>query len=162
MNGRIFMFLAIFFFISIHFYYYPAIPETMAIHFSFSGSADSWLSKEMYVYLISGVTLFVLLVFWGVGKMMAKLPDDLINVPNKKYWLAPERREQTIQDLRGDLNIIGAMTMLFLGLISAIVYRANLSEAASLDPGLFWPLLIGYIVLVIGYAIRRQLRYKQI
>src|SRR2546425_908938 len=78
---------------------YPQLPDPMASHFNASGAATAWMPKSGFFMLIAVVTLAASVPVFLVPMSMAKLPNDKINLPNKEYWLAPERRIETMQYL---------------------------------------------------------------
>ena len=77
-------------------YYYPRLPAEVAHQFGASGQPDAWGSKEHFlvVYLVTVAVMAA--TFLGLGLAMPKIPNSAINLPNKEYWLAPERRRQTL------------------------------------------------------------------
>jgi hypothetical protein len=50
----------------------------------------------------------------------------MINLPNKDYWLAPERRAHTAQKLQSSLVGFGNVMLLFLLLVVRETMRASL------------------------------------
>ena len=76
-------------------WYYPQLPDTVASHFSASGEADGWMSRGGFIIFYAALMVFLYGTFVGTGYLMRVLPDSYINVPNKNYWLAPVRREES-------------------------------------------------------------------
>lgn len=72
------------------------LPERVATHFNGSGEPNGWMSS-------SGNQIFILIfgfVFplFIIGLCFAArfLPAFLVNIPNRQYWLAPERKIETL------------------------------------------------------------------
>lgn len=42
--------------------------------------------------VLCGVIGFSTLLFWALPELMRRAPASMINIPNKEYWLSPERR----------------------------------------------------------------------
>ncbi len=76
-------------------HYYPLLPDKVASHFGPSGKPDAWSTKSVFVTLYLAVIGGCALFFLGLGFIIRVIPRSLLNLPNKAYWLAEERREQT-------------------------------------------------------------------
>lgn len=101
------------------------MPAVVASHFDAAGGANGTMPRAVYValMLIIGVGLPVLIAFRtsaAVGR-----PGARINLPNREYWLGPERREATIARLRTGIRQFSAMLMVFLGYAHGLVVHAN-------------------------------------
>jgi uncharacterized membrane protein len=140
--------------------YYSALPEKMASHFGPSGKADGWMSKPgfMTFYLVI-VTSFS--VLWaGIGWLLTKTPNDMINLPNKEYWLAPERRAQTIARMSRQMATFGIATIAFLMATIHSTFLANLRGGNELG-GLFFVYFIGFLLFT-GIWTMQMLRESRV
>ncbi|GAB4313014.1 MAG: hypothetical protein Kow00127_03820 [Bacteroidales bacterium] len=115
--------------------WYPSLPDTIAIHFDFSGNADGWGSKA---------SIFVLPAFgiitWAGLAILSRYPD-IYNYPVK---IDDENR--TVQYLlaRKMVKYINLLTtLLFLGITLIILLSADRNHSA----GMGW-LLISYLVVL--------------
>ena len=54
-----------------------------------------------------GATLGIAALFIGIPRLLKSTPASLINLPNKSYWLAPERREETMDRLASSFEALG-------------------------------------------------------
>ncbi len=90
------------------------LPPVVASHFSGSGAADGFTPRSEYL-------LVWLLLQLGVPLLVAFLPfaairwsGNQLNIPNSRYWLAPERCEETYTFLRlWCLSMASAIVVLF-------------------------------------------------
>ena len=121
-------------------YFYPQLPVTIASHFNASGQANDWMSKSSFYIFEVILLLFFLAIGLFLPRLLFSLPDSMINLPNKEYWLAPERRGQT-------LNSFGEIfSWLFVGVIGVfvainqVVLQANVSHQDP-SPIIFWTIL---------------------
>jgi uncharacterized membrane protein len=123
-------------------YFYPQLPEQVATHFNYKGEPDGWMSKEGLLIF----DVFLLVFILGTTSLMPvffnNLPNSLINIPNKDYWLATERREETLLRLAGiNGNLRTALLLLFIGInhfaFQANIYGENLSNGVWLILGVF-------------------------
>lgn len=102
------------------------LPERVASHFNVAGTADGWMPRDRQTAWHIGVVLLMTALFEGIVWAGARLPRELINLPHRDYWLAPERRAVTQAWLDGLVRLLGsALMVFFLGLFH-LVYRANL------------------------------------
>ncbi|HQU85079.1 MAG TPA: DUF1648 domain-containing protein [Pyrinomonadaceae bacterium] len=142
-------------------YYFPILPETVASHFDAKGIADSWMPKESF--LIFELIIFVIVIghFWLVPVLIEKMPDALINLPNKQYWLAPERRTETFSIFRNYFRWFSVGVLLLLLLINQQVYRANLMHQ-NLSATATWLIIGGFLIFTIVWMIKfiRQFKIK--
>src|SRR5687768_10431534 len=72
------------------------LPARVATHFDFQGHPNGWMSRSGHLTFmwILGTILPLLPVV--ILYLTRSLPPGLINVPNRDYWLAPERRQETL------------------------------------------------------------------
>jgi hypothetical protein len=88
------------------------------------------------------------------------MPDKLINIPHKAYWLAPERREKSMQSLQNMNNAIGVVVGAVIVVLMQAVIMSNLDQYPQLGFDQLMPilgLLIAFILCKILY-IRRRFR----
>jgi uncharacterized membrane protein len=133
---------------------YPQLPDPMASHFNASGAATAWMPKSGFFTLILIVTLASSVPAFLVPKSMAKLHNDKINLPNKDYWLAPERRIETMQYLGIQMGWFGCalLALLFCGLYNAIA--ANFRPDHHFDSGSFYMVLGAFLAFIIVWLVR--------
>ena len=137
-----------------------AMPPKVASHFGPDGSANGYMWRHTYVYFMLAFVVLLPLFFNFAASAVARLPVTMINIPNRDYWLAPERRGLVVDSLRRQMQIFSAMLVVFLCFVHWEVVQANQSMPATLDNrrfmlgmGLFMAALIVWIV-----SLRRQFR----
>lgn len=138
---------------------YPDLPDRVASHFDASGRADGFMPKGSFATLMAGLALGDLLLFAGIGWLLGRMPASLINMPNKEWWLAPERRAATVAELAGQLHWIGAGTQLLFVAVFELTARANAGDEARLG-GAFWYVLAGYLLYVAWWVVRMHRRFR--
>lgn len=122
------------------FYYYARLPAIVPSHFGLSGAADAWSGKSS---LVGGYVLAVSLcgiLFGGIGAFLHRLPISLINLPNRGYWLAPERKNQTIATLGSFMQMFGSLTLLLLFFTFHQAFRVSMGRISTLE---YMPYAIG-------------------
>jgi serine/threonine-protein kinase len=139
-------------------HYLPLVPDPLASHFDFSGRPDGWSSHfEMIAILILLVLLFV--AIFSSTFFLESVPDRFINLPNKTYWLAPERREATLLYVSGWLRWFLVLTLALLTLVFGLAFRANLSAPPQLSGAVIWMLLFylaAAAAMVVALVVRLQ------
>ena len=124
--------------------YLPRLPEMVAVHFNAAGSADSFWKKnsafEFQVIFIIGLTLLM----WGLSILVYKLPEKALNLPNRDYWLAPERKRQTLDDISTFILWMGVLTNAFLFSLFYYTMKTNIEREFQLG-ATFWLFFLFYM-----------------
>ncbi|HET8577739.1 MAG TPA: DUF1648 domain-containing protein [Methylomirabilota bacterium] len=134
-------------------YFYPQLPETVASHFDAAGRPNGWAPKGAFLGLYAAVVGLMVGLFLIVPVLLARLPVALINLPNKDYWLAAERREQTWTTIQLHLLTLGNATVALVLIIFQLAIRANLSRSPSLSP-VVWILLAAFLGFAVAWTVR--------
>ena len=126
------------------------LPERFAIHFGSGGVPDGWASSSTNALMMLGMNTFLFLTFYLSPRIIDKVPARWISLPNRDYWLAPERRRRAVEMLSGYLWQFGTALFLFLFLVGLLSLRANLSDPVRLDEAallIALGIFLGYTVL---------------
>jgi len=141
-------------------FYYPQLPERMASHFDAAGNPDSWMSKKAFVIFELIILSFVVGQFLLVPLLVKKLPVSLVNLPNKDYWMAEERREQTLQIIRNYFEwFAAALLLMFIG-VNQLVILANLRQG-NLAGGYAWLAVAAFIMFSVVWTIGLMRRFRK-
>ena len=134
------------------------LPARVASHFGPSGYANAFVTREAYLAVAIGIVVLVpALVALVVAASVRHFPR-LLNLPNRDYWLAPERRDETALFLAAHTAWLAVLFALFALGIHLLVIRANRAVPPQLETGPFLATLLAFtIVLVvwIGALARR-------
>ena len=142
-------------------YYYPQLPATVAVHFDAAGRPNGWAPKEAFLALYALVVPFMVGLFLVVPALIARLPLSLINLPNKEYWLAPERRRQTSVTIQSYLSALGNAVVAFVLIAFQLVIRANLSPPPLLSPAM-WLLLLALLTFAAIWTVRFMRAFRRL
>ena len=142
-------------------YYYPQLPSTVASHFGAGGRPNGWASKEFFFELYLGVLALMVASFVGIPAVIRCIPPALINLPNKDYWLAPDRVEGTVAVLGSEMLAFGNATIAFMITVFELAIRANLSESGRLPQPLMWILLAVYMLYAAIWLIQFYRRFAR-
>ncbi|WP_337174027.1 DUF1648 domain-containing protein [Paludisphaera sp.] len=126
------------------------LPDRVATHFGPDGQPDGWASRSDYAtYLLSSAALISILCA-GPLYLTRKLPESLINIPERDYWLAPERRDEAHARLFAlGLGIAAATTGLFVAL-HLLTVRANLARPPRLATAEAFGLVATFLAILGG------------
>ena len=83
-----------------------------------------------------------------------RLPASLINLPNKAYWLAPERQAASLASLGRFGAVVACATALLLCLVHGMVMQANRIQPPHLEMmPLIGVLVLFFAMLVVAMAV---------
>ncbi len=111
---------------SVH--YAPLLPDPMPTHFGDAGQPDESTPKTQYLLINFAAILGMAILFLVLPRAIRKIPNDWINMPRKDYWLAPEKRTETMNALQRQMEWLGAATIALLIGITQLTILAALSS----------------------------------
>jgi hypothetical protein len=124
------------------------LPALVASHFGSAGDANGFMPRDAYVdfmlAIVVGLPAFMVAVTW----LAIARPNARINLPHRDYWLAPQRRADTIATLRAGILRFGALLVVFLCYMHWLVVRANAAQPARLDNAWFIGGLVAFLVVL--------------
>jgi len=140
------------------------LPDHVATHFGMNGVANGWETHAGYVRTTllfgTGVPAFIVGLFavirlgngWGM------------NIPHKEYWLAPERRQETMAFFQRQGMIFAAMLIGFFAMMHYSILSANAQTPASLPAssafrygGVFLAAAIAWVAAFTSHFYRKPL-----
>ena len=134
------------------------LPAQMASHFNAEGIADGFMSKEGYTHTMLTLVVLVpgLLAVAPFG--MRKLPASLINIPQKEYWLQPEKREATFHTLSRFMSVLACFLLLFLCYVHWLVIQANKLQTPAMS---VINILVGMVIFLSLIGVWSLLLHRQ-
>lgn len=142
-------------------HYYPLLPEKMATHFGANGQPNGWMSKDEFALFYIGFLLAVSGIFLLFGAFIKKLPGRMLNIPNKSYWLAPERAEETRKSIGRDLTFIGLFIGVFLIGINHMLIAMALQNVQTLNTTQLFVWLGFFFAGMAIFIVRQFLRFRK-
>lgn len=133
---------------------YALLPDRVALHFGGGGLPNDLGSKEVYVAVFFGTTLFSFALFWCIPLLMRITPDSLLNLPHKEYWLSDENRPKMLRRLRDYMDGFGAVLFVFLFWVELLCLRAHFVDPIRLnEPAMFWG-LGAFLVYTVYFCVK--------
>ena len=142
------------------YYYYPKLPASVATHFNTAGEADVWMSKGKYIIFSAIIFYALAFLFFGICFIIPRIPPSLVNLPNKQYWLAEERKEETYADLSKYTLWFANATIVFLLVMHNETIAVNLRQSSRLGDS-FWLFLAVYLIFTVIWCISLFTRFRK-
>ena len=128
------------------------LPPEVPIHFDFNGEPDGFSSRSTHLWtmssLVVGTTLFFLFFCW----LTPKIPDSMVNLPDKEYWLAEERRSETYVRIQLMLIWVGVLTTLLFSTLAFFSWLVGMNYLASISPWI-WLVTLIYMVAIVSICL---------
>lgn len=131
-------------------------PERVASHFNSKGGADAYMERELFVLtwlcVSGGFFLAITALSWLVGKF-----PRITNIPDQHYWLAAERRDESLSYVRRILFWVGSLTIGLFMAILQVVHIANQAEIPRIGSEMYFMLTayaVGMLLLIIKFLRR--------
>jgi hypothetical protein len=118
-------------------YYYPILPASVGLYeYDESGPSAGpmvWMAKGWFAALLVAAFVLIPLVLIAVEWICSKLPKRSINIPNRDYWLAPERKAVTEARLFSFMIWLANAAELLMTAVLLIVFRTTLGHPEVLQ-----------------------------
>jgi len=141
---------------------YQQLPEVVASHFNGRGAANGWQTKSAFYTVLVGVSVLAAVVGFGIPAIIAALPPQYINLPNKRYWLAPERAAETRGFLTSHFAWFGCALFLLVIVTFDYAIQCNLQPGNPPSPTRLFLALGGFLLFAILSTARLFQRFGQV
>lgn len=137
------------------------LPDRVATHFSGYNQADGWMSRSGYLlFLLAFLIGAPLLLSLGLGTLPGKFPQ-WTNVPHRDYWLAPLRRNESLQFLSAHGKRLGCLVVMLMLGIHYTLLLANHMQPPRLPVSTFSSILFGFVLALIWWIVRLYRRFPK-
>ena len=137
------------------------LPELVASHFDGAGVANGHMPKGPYLTIMLIITAVVPLLTAVLPTLALRNAAARINVPNRSYWLAPERRADTVRFLSRQMAVFSGLVIVFLCYVQWLVVRANAIEPPAMSSQAFLVGLAVFLVCTCSWVLRVVRRFTQ-
>ena len=129
--------------------YYPRLPAVVASHFDGLGAPNGWSSKEAFFGLYLVIVLMLYAVFGWMPKWIENRPGRHMKIPNRDYWLAPERKAETWAFFRRQMMLMGNLHLLLAIFAIQLAILANFAAEPRMHASIAWALAIYFIAFTV-------------
>jgi uncharacterized membrane protein len=124
---------------------FPLLPDRLASHFATSGIPNGWMTKSQFFITYAVLLVPALVVEFWVSSRIANKPDARLNLPNKEYWLAPERRAETFAYFDSFFAWYGCAFLFVEVFAMGLAMRANFDTPPKLSTGPIVSAIAGFV-----------------
>jgi uncharacterized membrane protein len=139
---------------------FPLLPDRLASHFGPSGMPNGWMTKPQFFITYAVVLVPALVVEFWLSRSIANKPDAKLRLPNKEYWLAPERRAETFLYFESFFAWYGCAFLLVEVFAMGLAMRANFDSPPQLPTGPIVSVIAGFILYNIAAVIAMYRRFS--
>lgn len=125
--------------------------KIVATHFNLAGNPNGWMtqSQSSLIWLTTGVGLPLFLA--TTGYLVRFLPVDLLNLPNREYWLAEGRRQESFNYFFRQFLWMACFAAIFILTQILLQIQANQRTPAHLSTPLVLLCAAGFIAAIVGW-----------
>jgi hypothetical protein len=136
------------------------LPARVASQFNGQGFGASFMPHDAYLMLMTalalGLPLLVALVLVAVPRAM----PARLRVPSRDYWLAPERRGETLDTVTTAGLLIASLLAAFVIAVHLLVVQANHRAPPRIDMPTLYTLVALLIVAILGWQFLLWRRFQ--
>lgn len=137
------------------------LPVIAATRFDLGGAPNVFMTRQGYRWLMGFLAGAVPLVVAFLPALIGRRWPQLLNIPNREYWLAPERRADTLASVESRTMLLAAVMIAFMCFTHWLVLEANAAVPMQLAGT---PLVIGvgaFAIFVIGWIVALRTRFRR-
>jgi uncharacterized membrane protein len=137
------------------------MPDVVATHFDGAGRPNGGMTRAGMVgfqLMMLGITAAA---FLGLPVLLGRLSPTLINIPNREYWLAPERRAASMAALQNWMAVMGCGVVVLLMAVTALLRHANQASPPRLSSTALLACLGAFLVYMAGTIVALYRRFPR-
>jgi serine/threonine-protein kinase len=136
------------------------LPPVVASHFDLSGTPDATMPRDQFTKLFLAIMVLTSGSMALLPMLIAKLPPQMINIPNRMYWLAPDRIVETKQILQAYLLIFASKLCCFMAVIFWLIVQAHLHNPPQLSTQYVMAATGVFVLMTILWSLKLSARFK--
>lgn len=138
------------------------LPEIVAVHFDASGNPNGFTTREggrqFMLWFTLGAPAFIGIVTAFIPRL---IPPAMINIPNRDYWLAPERAAESVNFLSEQGIWFACIFLVFLVWVDEILVNANSITPPAFPTGAFLGSMAILFAAIGIWAVRMFRRFSR-
>ena len=137
------------------------LPETVATHFDGRNRANGWMSRDGYrLFTVSFMIGLSAFVGFCTGTLPRVFPR-WTNIPHRDYWLARERREESLRYLSAHGKRLGCLIVLMMLGMHYVILVANHARPPTLPFSIFMWIFVGFLLALVWWIVRLYRRFPK-
>jgi uncharacterized membrane protein len=128
----------------------PALPPLVGSHFDAAGAPNAFMPRQTYVHFMLTMTIGFPLALVGILALAFAYAGNL-KVPNRDYWLSPERIGATRAFLIARAAWLGVMLCLMMCFVHYLELNANAQVPPHLSGNLALIAVLGFFLATAGW-----------
>jgi len=137
-----------------------ALPERVATHFGHDGLANGWMTRDGYRAFMLALGTLMPLFMVAVAGFAPQFGSRAMKVPNPGYWLAPERKHETLARMRTHACWLGSTMLVFFTGMHFLLLRANAVTPAHLPEGPFYAMIVALVIVVVAWGLALRIVFR--
>ena len=143
------------------FHDFPLLPERIASHFGASGDANGWMTKSQFLMTYAAILLPALVLEFWMPRRIGRTTDKRLNLPNKEYWLAPERRAGTLAYFKNFFAWYGCAFLLLEVFAMGLAMRANFQSPPRIPTVPIVTAIVVFLAFNIAWVVAMFRRFSR-
>jgi hypothetical protein len=137
------------------------LPAIAATRFDFGGAPNAFVSSQGYRWLMGFLVSFVPLLVAFLPALIGSRWPQLLNIPNRDYWLAPERRAVALASVGSRTMLLAAVMIVFMCFSHWLVLEANAAAPMKLAETPLFIGVVAFAAFVIGWIVALRARFRR-
>ena len=138
-----------------------ALPPRVATHFALGGVPNGWMGRESYLTVVTLAATLLPLALAALFSWLPRVVPRALNVPNRDYWLASERRESAFAALAGFGWALACLLTLFVAGMHWTILGAHASAPPRLVETHVHTLVLGFAIALGAWIVALLLRFRR-
>lgn len=137
------------------------LPGSVASHYGVNGQPNGAMARSVYVAVMIAVAVGLPMLIVALTAWLPRIAPGAMNIPNRDYWLAPERRASTFAYLTAHACWMGIALAAFVTALHLIIIDANGPSPAQLRMERFLPLVVLFVTFTALGGLLMMLRFRR-
>ncbi len=133
---------------------YFFLPAKVAMHFGAGGYPNSWCLKHTYILSSFALDIPLFLLIYFMPLLIFKCPPNLLNLPNKKFWLKQENRISLKEKTNSVMSEFGTALFIFFFITKLLTLEANRLDPVRLNERVFLSALILFLIYTVYWCVK--------
>lgn len=129
-------------------------PEYLAVHFSFGGQPNGFMTRQTYLGFMIFLTVLAVLVIPAATIAGARRGHRVSGIANVRFWSRAENRPLYIERVTDLSLLLGGICAMLFSVVNILVFVANHDggQAMPLSPWVAGVVVLGTLAPCIGAA----------